>query len=578
MDLKEALVLKKMELRKAQLEICRLNNRIDSCLKEIEGYKKGTASDATFQKQLSHIQGLNKKVSQLSRVADHYKTMYENEKNIAKEFKSKNIELEFENIELKNRLNLFMHDENTSENITALQDAEAQIKALKEEVARLNARLNNNSSNSGTPSSKANLDQKKYIPNSRVKSGKKKGGQPGHTKHEMKPFNDDEITEFIEHTLNECPECGSHNLEEISEQYKDEYDYEVKVVKRRNKYTRYRCLDCGEIVQVPIGKLKAPNQYGNTIQSLALSLMNTGFVSINRTRKILASLSPDPISICDGYLIKLQKRYSKKLRDFVDEIKNQLIGSPLLYWDDTVVFINTARACLRFYGNERIALYTAHMQKNLDGIIKDNILPSLSDATAVMHDHNTINYHEGFVFRNVECLQHLERDLQKLYEVSQHRWPMMLKNFISSKIHERKKLISEGGTTFSKNEIFEILNKVDSILKYGYQEYIKNLGHFYESEERALLNRLEKYKDNYFEWIKDFKIPTTNNLSERSLRFVKTKDKVSGQFQSIEYASYFADIRTYIETCSRNGIGAHDALLRLTSDIPYTVNELLCRD
>ena len=45
MDLKEALVLKKMELRKAQLEICRLNNRIDSCLKEIEGYKKGTASD-----------------------------------------------------------------------------------------------------------------------------------------------------------------------------------------------------------------------------------------------------------------------------------------------------------------------------------------------------------------------------------------------------------------------------------------------------------------------------------------------------------------------------------------------------
>ena len=69
--------------------------------------------------------------------------------------------------------------------------------------------------------------------------------------------------------------------------------------------------------------------------------------------------------------------------------------------------------------------------------------------------------------------------------------------------------------------------------------------------------------------------PTTNNLSERSLRFVKTKDKVSGQFQSIEYASYFADIRTYLETCARNGVGEFAALMRLTSGEPYTVAELL---
>ena len=86
---------------------------------------------------------------------------------------------------------------------------------------------------------------------------------------------------------------------------------------------------------------------------------------------------------------------------------------------------------------------------------------------------------------------------------------------------------------------------------------------------------MEAYSDNYFEWVKNFDIPTTNNLSERSLRFVKTKDKVSGQFQSVEYASYFADIRTYLETCARNGINEFQALLRLTNGNPYTLNELL---
>ncbi len=55
-----------------------------------------------------------------------------------------------------------------------------------------------------------------------------------------------------------------------------------------------------------------------------------------------------------------------------------------------------------------------------------------------------------------------------------------------------------------------------------------------------------------------------SNLSERALRFVKCKDKISGQFLSVDYAKYFANIRTYIETCARNGVNVFQALLRLT--------------
>ena len=74
-----------------------------------------------------------------------------------------------------------------------------------------------------------------------------------------------------------------------------------------------------------------------------------------------------------------------------------------------------------------MALYTAHMNKNLEGIMDDNILPALPETATVMHDHNLINYRKDFRFRNVECLQHLERDLQKLIDVSHHRWPEEMK-------------------------------------------------------------------------------------------------------------------------------------------------------
>lgn len=54
------------------------------------------------------------------------------------------------------------------------------------------------------------------------------------------------------------------------------------------------------------------------------------------------------------------------------------------------------------------------------------------------------------------------------------------------------------------------LMKVDSLLDSGYKEYIANLGHYYESDENALLNRIREYKSNYFDGVKDFSIPTTN--------------------------------------------------------------------
>ena len=111
--------------------------------------------------------------------------------------------------------------------------------------------------------------------------------------------------------------------------------------------------------------------------------------------------------------------------------------------------------------------------------------------------------------------------------------------------------------------------------KQGDQEYEEDHSRYYEENERRLLNRIQKYRENYFMWVSDFTLPTTNNLSERSLRFAKVHEKVSGQFESLAYARYFSMIRTYLETCTRNGINEFTALLRLTEENPFTLQEVL---
>lgn len=567
MDLKEAFYKQKEELHQQQREVRKLERALAKASRE-------TAADERVQKLLSNVQGLKNKVSEVTGIMNRYKALYERQQKLCKEKESQIMELEWKIRDLQDQLDYF-EDTKSMTKLTTSDESKAEIAALKNEVARLSAMLSMNSTNAGISTAKTAIDQKKRIPNSRKKSGLKKGGQPGHKKHAMTSFFDEELTATVKHTLDSCPKCGSQDLDNINTVIKDEYDYQVVVKKVRHKFIEYKCPVCGAIVKSPYNGLVAQNQYGNVIQSMALSLMDLGFVSINRTRKILSGFCPEHISLSEGYLCKLQKRYSKKLRGFGLEVKQLLVLASLIYWDDTVIFIDTARACMRFYGTEKLALYTAHLHKDLKGLMDDNVLPSLSSATTVMHDHNTINYHDGFVFRNVECLQHLERDLQKIIDVSHHSWAEQLKKIITQKLHERKELMDAGVTGFSTVQISSFLKQVNDILKKAWTEWSVDQNRYYSNEEKALINRLQTYNQNYFEWVKDFSIPTTNNLSERSLRFVKTKDKVSGQFQNIENAKYFADIRTYLETCSRNGVNEFKALLRLTEGKPYTVTELL---
>ena len=201
-----------------------------------------------------------------------------------------------------------------------------------------------------------------------------------------------------------------------------------------------------------------------------------------------------------------------------------------------------------------------------------------------MHDHNKINYNDDYDFINLECNVHLLRDVKKCYDETQNDWCLDFENLIQNTMHERNLLIeanknlpnNEKVMSFSDEYLQEFdFNFNDIILKGIQQDKALAKNHHFLSKERALLNRIIDYKANYFMWLYDFSLPADNNLSERGLRGAKTKMKVSGQFQNLKYAEYYANIRTYIETCYRNGINPTDALIALMDDKPYKVSDIL---
>jgi hypothetical protein len=210
----------------------------------------------------------------------------------------------------------------------------------------------------------------------------------------------------------------------------------------------------------------------------------------------------------------------------------------------------------------------------MESLDDDNVLNLLTSETKTMHDHNTVNYNEKYSFENIECNQHLQRDCQKNSDDTCHKWSGSLKYLISSTIKDRNDAIGRNETSFDQAYVLQFHAKVDKCLADGWSENKADSDNYGAAWERTLLNRIAKYRRPYFLWVEDFSLPTTNNLSERGLRGIKSHMKISGQFESEAAADNHALIRTYIETCRRNGINEIDALKRLCAGNPYTVDEV----
>jgi hypothetical protein len=349
----------------------------------------------------------------------------------------------------------------------------------------------------------------------------------------------------------------------------------VVTQKIRHRYFECQCRSCGTLFHTKHApNLRGDCQYDANVQATILSLINTTNAAINKIPLFIKGFTGDEVNPCEGYVAKVQKRAAKNLRPFREDLGRHLISKDLIYWDDAVIMIMTERGCLRYYGDEKTAVYFAHKSKDMDGLDKDGLLNLLTKETKVMHDHNKVNYNKKYVFTNIECIVHLMRDLQKNADDTQHTEMVELKNLISDLINEKKRLEEKGKTRFStyrvnrvKEEIMEILDRAEATNK----EYDNR---FFKKPEATLIKRIRKHYDNYFMWMRDFALPTTNNLSERSLRQVKSKMKISGQFESEGRADDYALIRTYIETCRRNGINEIEALIRACNGHPYTVEEI----
>lgn len=621
------------DCRRMQHRIASLTTERDSLKQELEQWTQPAPNsenkaqrqlarkDAAYQNLKLKFEQRKSQVKKLKEQINEFKKEKTNliKQNVASqrrcaEFENENAIMQAKNDKFEQQI------KELEEELKTLREEHSELELtngqLKDNLEKITSQLNADSNNSGLPTSKTPIgkEKRKPVPNLRQKSDRRKGGQPGHRKNQLAQSTDELITGYRDHLPEEfneqmqdrelipeilnCPNCGARITDDmLTVREKEEIDFEIKINRIRHRFYEIVCSHCNMRFKIKIpNQIKEPAQYGPHIKSLICVLLKGGIVSVNRVSLIINSLLK--LNISEGYICKLARQLGEMCEDFSKKVTSLFQFFAIIGWDDTVVRANGKNICFRTYVTNFISLYTAHDQKNLQGLIDDGILTSLTVLNRVIHDHNTVNYNEIFNFLNAECNAHLLRDLLRVYENNKDRaeWTLELKNTISELINKRNTMVEEDSSSTSlpaeeinnfKQNLIAVLASRKVIVEQMIQEHEKRQRELGNKSnkiippeslllELRIINRLSvpEYMDAYFAWMGNFNIPVTNNCSERALRTEKTHMKVSGQFASTETAEYHAMVMTYLETCKKNGINSFDAITAMFEGKPYTVESL----
>ncbi len=419
---------------------------------------------------------------------------------------------------------------------------------LQDEVARLKSQQQNDSSNSSNPPSsdqKGGKSANTY--NSRKKTEKKQGAQKGHEGTTLTKQKAEELLASgkCKHTIQEHgdPRSGKYTV-------KYEFDINIEPV-----IIEHRIYSGGKI---PEG-LRSDVTYGVKVKALAAELYGIGVVSFDRIQEIISSITNGIMNISAGAIYGFCRKLSIQAKSSLDRIEQHILNGSVAYTDATVVTMDGKQCYVRNVSSKDAVRYYAMEKKNLEELSKLELLTKF--AGVLIHDHETSLYHFGL--EHGECNAHLLRYLLKNTEDCSSTWSSKLTELLYEMKKYRDEAAASGKISFSAQEIERFNERYQEIIQLGRKENETTRPKWAKQEENALLNRLEKYRDNHLLFLRRFDVAFTNNLSERDLRKCKNRQKVSGGFRNMDGCKMFADILSVIETAKRMKMGVFDSIVSL---------------
>jgi len=412
-----------------------------------------------------------------------------------------------------------------------------QIQLLTARVAELEAKLAKNPSNSSKPPSSTHPHDK--LPPPKPQSGRRRGGQPGHDKHERLLLASAECQSIVPCLPSECRRCGKP-LNGLDPEPLRHQVWELPEIKPMvTEYQQHRlvcscgCSTCGELPEgVPSG------QAGPRLIAFAALLMACFRQSKRRAAHFLSMILNQPASA--GWMVILQDRAAEAVAPAYQELAERLPRHRVLHGDESPTKQGRAKAWVWTFVATTFTFFACRLSRG--GEVVRDLLGEAWDG--VMHCDRARMYW-SCCGRLQWCWAHLKRDFQALIDS-----PCPVKKRLGHDLmREAKKLFAlwqkvRDGTMSRRafrRRMRPIRQQMESYLLRGY----------FNARTHGFCKELYEHRERLWTFVEIDGVEPTNNAAEQALRHAVIWRKLSFGTQSADGSRFVERMLTVIETCRR---------------------------
>lgn len=448
------------------------------------------------------------------------------------------------------------------------------IVILAERIRKLEDQLAKNSRNSGKPPSSDGFD--KPAPRSlRKRSRKRSGGQKGHVGYKLEMVKKpDHIKKY---KVSQCAHCQKslkrQKVERIEKrQVFDLPKVQMEVTEHQAQVKRCRCCGQETRAEFPQGVNQAV-QYGAEAKSQMVYLNHEQYIPLKRTCDVFEEFYGHRPA--EGTIYAAGAEAAEHVAPATEAIKEHLtLLEEVIGNDETGIRIGGKLYWLQTTGTTFLTYYTYHQKRGKIAMDAINILPRFKGRVV----HDDLPSYFQYEFQHALCNAHHLRVLLFLQEHYPQKWIEPLIALLLKIKKKVERLHRDHQTELSERQKTIYFVQYDKLIQQGLRANSPpkavsrkpgQRGRLKQSPVRNLLLRLKEYKAAVLAFMTDFKVPFDNNQSERDLRMMKVKQKVSGGFRSEDGAGIFCQIRSYLSTARKNGLMALTALRLAFTGTPF---------
>jgi transposase len=259
----------------------------------------------------------------------------------------------------------------------------------------------------------------------------------------------------------------------------------------------------------------------------------------------------------------MSKQLAEVLLCFEEDVKKHLLNQPVLYFDESGLRCDNSLYWGHVAVNEAATLYQLNKKRGKEAMEDMGILVPYQGIA--VHDE-WVAYFDFKDIKHGLCNAHLLRELTHIEEKHKESWAKEMKELLIQAKQKVEDYLELGA--LPKEELELIETRYHQIIQEGlrYHSSLPSLarakrGRAKQRPGKNLLDRMQKRMESVLLFMKDFQVEFTNNQSEREIRRLKVKQKVSGSFRTKEGGAIYLRLCSYISTAHKQGWDILESLI-----------------